>query len=461
MQLVQNKLLVANRGEIAVRIIRACKELGIPTVAVYSLADQNSLHVQLADEAVCIGGNNAKDSYLNMNSILSAAIATGCNAIHPGYGFLAENEKFVKLVEEININFVGPSSEVIAKMSDKTKAKMIAKKNLIPIINGSGDVINDVNEGILIARKIGYPVMIKAANGGGGRGISVVYSDEEFFSVFDKTSMEADINFGNKAVFIERFIANPRHVEVQILADKHGNYIHLYERDCSLQRRNQKMLEEAPSNAVNDILRRKLGMAAIKLAKAVGYVNAGTVEFLVDENNKYYFIEMNTRVQVEHPVTEMITNVDIVKEQIKIAYGNKLTIKQRDVKILGHAIECRINAEDPINNFQPQVGKIHRILVPGGMGVRFDAMIYPDYEVVPFYDSLLGKLIVFAPTRKEAIRKMRVALEQLVIEGIKTNIEYQYMLVHHPEFIKGSYNTGFIAKFHALVLEEYYEETSE
>lgn len=457
MEIKQNKLLVANRGEIAVRIIRAAKELGIRTVAVYSEADKNSLHVQLADEAVQIGSSKAVDSYLNMNNILSAAIATGSNAIHPGYGFLAENAKFIELVEEIGINFVGPSSEVVKKMGDKSEAKKIAKKSNVPVVEGSTGTVPTLNDAKKVAKEIGYPVMIKAVSGGGGRGISVVYSDQELAGVFDKTMLEAEASFGNKEVYIEKFIANPRHIEVQIIADKHGNCIHLYERDCSMQRRNQKMIEEAPSFGIDPMLRRKLGFASIRIAKTVGYENAGTVEYLLDENNKFYFIEMNTRVQVEHPVTEMITNIDIVKEQIKIAYGNKLLYKQRDVQILGHAIECRINAEDPLNNFAPSPGTIKRILVPGGMGVRFDSFIYPDYEIPPFYDSMIGKLITFAPTRKEAIRKMRIALEQLVIEGIKTNIEYQYMLVHHPTFIRGMYNTGFIAQFHALVMEEYYE----
>src|SRR5690554_684253 len=428
MEIKQNKLLIANRGEIAVRIIRAAKELGIRTVAVYSEADKNSLHVQLADEAVQIGSAKAASSYLNMNNVLSAAIATGSNAIHPGYGFLAENAKFIEMVEEVGINFVGPSSEVVSKMGDKSEAKKIAKKSMVPVVEGSTGTVPTLNEAKKVAKTIGYPVMIKAVSGGGGRGISVVYSDEELASVFDKTMLEAEASFGNKEVYIEKFIANPRHIEVQILADKHGNYIHLYERDCSMQRRNQKMIEEAPSFGIDPMLRRKLGLASIRIAKQVGYENAGTIEYLLDENNKFYFIEMNTRVQVEHPVTEMITNIDIIKEQIKIAYGNKLLIKQRDVKILGHAIECRINAEDPFNNFVPSPGMIRRILVPGGMGVRFDSFIYPDYEIPPFYDSMIGKLITFAPTRKEAIRKMRIALEQLVIEGIKTNIDFQYML---------------------------------
>lgn len=455
MEIKQNKLLIANRGEIAIRIIRAAKELGIRTVAIYSEADKNSLHVQLADEAVQIGPSAAKDSYLNMNAILSAAIATGSNAIHPGYGFLAENAKFIELVESVNINFVGPSSNVVKLMGDKSEAKKIAKKSLVPVVEGSEGIVPNLDEALKISKQIGYPVMLKAVSGGGGRGISVVYNDKELKSLFNKTTLEAKASFGNEDVYIEKFIANPRHIEVQVLADKHGNYLHLFERDCSMQRRNQKMIEEAPSFGIDPVLRRKLGLASIRIAKQVGYVNAGTIEFLVDENNKFYFIEMNTRIQVEHPVTEMITNVDLVKEQIRIAYGSKLLIKQRDIKILGHAIEVRINAEDPFNNFLPSAGNIKRILIPGGMGVRFDSFIYPDYAIPPFYDSMIGKLITFAPTRKEAIRKMRVALEQLVIEGIKTNIEYQYMLIHHPSFIKGTYHTGFITQFHALVMEEY------
>lgn len=455
-----NKILVANRGEVAVRIIRAAKELGILTVAVYSKADKDSLHVSLADEAVCIGNSKAVDSYLNISNILSAAISTGCNAIHPGYGFLAENASFVEIVEECNITFIGPNAETIRSLGDKAIAREIAKKNLIPIVSGSDGIIKDVKEGLAIAKKIGYPVLIKAVSGGGGRGISVVTSDKEFIEMFEKTSLEALASFGSGYLYLEKFISNPRHIEIQILGDKFGNYIHLYERDCSLQRRNQKIIEEAPSSIVNDVLRKKLGAASIKLAKSVGYVGAGTIEYLVDEHNDFYFIEMNTRLQVEHPITEMITNIDIVKEQIKIAYGSKLSYKQKDIKILGHSIECRINAEDPLNDFSPSPGQIKRILIPGGLGVRFDSFIYPNYIVQPFYDSMIGKLIVFAPTRKEAIRKMRVALEQMVIEGIKTNIEYQYMILFHPDFIKGIYNTGFITKFHSLVMEEVNNEKS-
>lgn len=458
MELNQNKILIANRGEIAVRIIRAAKELGIRTVAVYSSADKDSLHVQLADEAICIGSERSVDSYLNINNILSAAISTGCNAIHPGYGFLSENDKFIRLVEECNIKFIGPKADVVELLGDKSEARKVAKKANVSVVEGSDGIVKDVNEGIKVANKIGYPIMIKAVSGGGGKGISVVYSNKEFLEVFERTSQEAEINFGNKAVYIEKFIANPRHIEVQIIADHFGNYVHLYERDCSMQRRNQKMIEEAPASGINDNLRRKLGNAAIRIAKNVKYTNAGTVEFLLDENDKFYFIEMNTRIQVEHPVTELITGVDLVKEQIKIAYDNKLTVKQRDIKINGHAIECRINAEDPFNNFRPSPGLIKNILIPGGLGVRFDSFIYPNYKIQPFYDSMIGKLIVHAPTRREAIRKMRVALEQLYIEGINNNVEYLYVLVHHPEFIKGKYNTGFVTNFHVLFMEEYNAE---
>jgi len=457
----QNKILVANRGEIAVKIIRTAKEMGIATVAVYSDADKDALHVQLADEAICIGSQQSKDSYLNMNRILSAAISMGVTAIHPGYGFLSENPKFVKLVEECNIKFIGPKAAVMEKIGKKAEARKIAKMNMVPILEGSNDIIKDTSEGMAIARKIGYPVMFKATSGGGGRGISIVYSDKEFLSVFQKTSLEAETSFGDRELYIEKYVQNPRHVEIQILADEHGNVLHLFERDCSLQRRNQKMIEEAPSSIISDTLRKKMGMAAIKIAKAVGYTNAGTVEFLVDNKGDFYFIEMNARIQVEHPVTEMITGIDLIREQIKISLGHVLSFKQKDIKILGHSIECRITAEDPVNNFMPTPGQIKRILIPGGVGVRFDSFIYPDYYIPPFYDSMIGKLIVVAPTRIEAIRKMRVALEQLVIEGIKTNIEYLYLLIHHPDFIKGNYDTGFIAKFHLQFMEEYYEKPTE
>lgn len=451
---MKNKILIANRGEIAVRIIRACKELGILTVAIYSTADKESLHVKLADEAVCVGKSASKDSYLQINQVLSAAISTGCNAIHPGYGFLSENSTFVEMVESCNITFIGPSAKSIQLVGDKASARNIAKAAGVPIIEGSDGVVPTVEEGLRIANKIGYPVMIKAASGGGGRGIAIVRSDQDFTSAFERTSLEAQASFGNKAIYIEKFVDAPRHVEIQVIADHYGNYVQLFERDCSMQRRNQKLIEEAPSFVLNDGLRKKMGEAAIMLAKSIGYVNAGTVEFLVDKDGNFYFMEMNTRVQVEHPITEMITGIDIVKEQIQIAYKNELSFKQQDVRIHGHAIECRINAENPMKNFMPTPGKIHNILFPGGMGVRVDTHIYPGYEVPPFYDSMLAKLIVHAPTRKEAIRKMRVALEQFVVDGVSTNIEYQYLIMHNADFVKGNYDTGFIARFHTLVEEQ-------
>lgn len=450
---MKNRLLVANRGEIAVRIIRAAKELGIETVAVYSKADAKSLHVKIADQAVCIGENDSADSYLNMNRVLSAAISTGCNAIHPGYGFLAENAEFVEMVESCQIKFVGPSSQAIAQIGDKSAARTLAKSHNVPTIEGSDGVVETVEEGLKVAKKIGYPVMIKASSGGGGRGISIVRSDTEFKNAFSRTAMEAVANFGDGALYIEKFIESPRHVEIQIMGDEAGNYVHLFERDCSLQRKNQKMIEESPSPVLNELLRRRMGMAALKLAKAINYVNAGTVEFLVDAKLNFYFIEMNTRIQVEHPVTEMITGVDLVKEQIRVAYGNTLSFKQRDLKMNGHAIECRINAEQPLKNFMPSPGEIKNVLFPGGLGIRVDTHIYPGYSIPPFYDSMIAKLIVHAPTRLEAIKKMRVALEQFVVEGIETNIEYQYLVMYNPEFIKGNYDTGFIQRFHKLVEE--------
>lgn len=448
---MKNKILIANRGEIAVRIIRAAKELGIETVAVYSTADETSLHVKLADEAICIGSERSKDSYLNMNSVLSAAISTGCNAIHPGYGFLSENSDFVEMVERCNITFIGPSSKTIAMIGDKASARDIAKQNGVPIVEGSDGIIESVQEGLKIAKKIGYPVMIKASSGGGGRGIAIVRSDEEFTSAFERTSMEAESSFGDKSLYIEKFIESPRHIEIQIIGDTQGNIVQLFERDCSMQRRNQKMIEETPSPILSDLLRRKIGTAAVKLARAINYVNAGTMEFLVDSKGNFYFIEMNTRIQVEHPITEAITGIDLVKEQIRVAYGKELSFKQRDVQMHGHAIECRINAENAMQGFIPSAGKITNVVFPGGIGVRMDTHIYPGYVVPPFYDSMLAKLIVHAPTRREAIKKMRVALEQFVIEGISTNIDYQYLIMHNPDFIKGQYDTGFIARFNMLV----------
>lgn len=448
-----NKILIANRGEIAVRIILACKELGIRSVAVYSKADENSLHVKLADEAICIGEAHAKGSYLHMNNIISAAVATGCNAIHPGYGFLSENEKFASMVESCNLKFIGPSSATLAKVGNKAMAKEIAKIAGLRVVEGSVGAVRDLNEAMEIANKIGFPVMIKAVNGGGGKGITVVNSMEELTKEFERTSLEAKASFDNSELYIEKHIKNPHHIEVQILADSFGNIIHLGERDCSIQRRNQKIIEEAPCLLINDELREALGQDAISLAKAIGYENAGTVEFLLDENKNYYFIEMNARLQVEHPVTEMVTGIDIVKEQIKIAYKQKLDINQEDVKIMGHSIECRINAEDPNFNFMPSPGVIETLFLPGGPGIRIDTHIYQNYTVPPYYDSNLCKLIVHAKTRKEAIRRMRVALEQLIIGGIKTNIELQYLIMHNTDYVKGEFNTNFMDEFIKLVKE--------
>ncbi len=441
------KLLVANRGEIAVRVIRACKELSIPTVAVYSTADRDTMAVKLADESICIGEARSKNSYLNINSVISAAVATGATMIHPGYGFLSENEQFAEIVASCGIKFVGPSANAISQIGDKASAKAIARKAGVPVIEGSEGIVENLEEGLNVAKKVGFPVMIKATSGGGGRGISIIRSEKEFRDVFDRTSMEAEASFGDKNLYVEKYIENPRHIEIQILCDSHGACVYLGERDCSLQRRNQKMVEEGPSPVVDDRLRKKMGEAAVKLAKAVGYVNAGTIEFLVDKNLNYYFIEMNTRIQVEHPVTEFITGIDLVKEQIKIALGKKLPFTQRQIKINGHAIECRINAEDVKENFRPAPGKITQLIMPGGIGVRIDTHIYPGYEVPPFYDSMIAKLIVYAPTRKEAIRKMLVALEQFMVDGITTNIEFHYSILHTQEFISGNVDTGFVARF--------------
>ncbi len=448
---MKRKILVANRGEIAVRVIRAAKELGIETVAIYSKADKDSLHVKLADEAVCIGGHRSVDSYLNMNHVLSAAIATGCNAIHPGYGFLSENHAFVEMVESVGLSFIGPTSDTIKKIGDKATAKAIAKAAHVPVVEGSDGVVLSIEDGLHIAKKIGYPVMIKASSGGGGKGISIVYNPKEFKDAFFRTALEAKNNFGDDALYIEKYIESPRHIEIQVIGDQQGHVVHLYERDCSMQRRNQKMVEESPSPFISDMLRRRMGQTAVRLAKSINYRNAGTIEFLVDASQNFYFIEMNTRIQVEHPVTEMITGIDLVKEQIKIGFGHPLSFEQKDVKVKGHAIECRINAENPMNQFIPTPGTITNVILPGGFGVRLDTHIFPKYEVPPFYDSMLAKLIVHAPTRLEAIKKMRVALEQFVVEGIITNIEYQYLIMHHTDFIKGNYDTGFIARFQKLV----------
>jgi len=441
------KILIANRGEIAVRIIRACREMGIKTVAVFSDIDKEALHVQMADEAVCIGPARAKDSYLNMQNIISAAILTGSEAIHPGFGFLSENSKFAKLCEECNITFIGPSAEAIELMGDKAKAREVMIKNNIPVVPGSDGKVDSLEEAVDIANKIGFPIMIKAAAGGGGRGIRIVRDIDELFKVFDMAKNEAKNAFGDDSMYIEKFIENPKHIEFQILADSYGNVLHLGERDCSMQRKNQKIIEEAPSVILDENLRKKMGKVAIDVAKAVNYKNAGTVEFLVDKNGNFYFIEMNTRIQVEHPVTEMITGIDLIKEQIRIAAGEKLEYSQEDIKIIGHAIECRINAEDVENGFRPSPGKIDFLHFPGGLGVRIDSCIYQGYTIPSSYDSMIAKLIVYAKDRKEAIERMKRALEEFVIEGIKTNIDLHYELLNQKEFIEGTYDTGFLTRF--------------
>ena len=442
-----NKILIANRGEIAVRIIRACKEMEIKTVAVYSEIDKNSLHVKLADEAVCIGPANSKDSYLNMKNILEATCLTNSQAIHPGFGFLSENSMFARVCEESNIKFIGPSADVIDLLGNKSNAKEIMKKAKVPVIPGSDGNVESLEDALKIANKIKYPVMIKATSGGGGKGIRLIKNDEELKKNFDLVKQEAKISFNDESVYIEKFIENPRHIEVQILADEHGNVIELGERDCSVQRRNQKMIEESPSVYIDDEKRKKLGEAAVNAAKAVGYTNAGTIEFLVDKNGDFYFMEMNTRIQVEHPVTESVTGIDIVKEQLKIAFGEKLEYKQKNVEKRGHAIECRINAEDPDNNFMPFPGTIQRLILPGGMGVRIDSSMYTGYKIPPVYDSMVSKIIVHASTREEAINKMHEALKEFEVEGIKTNKDFLIKILESKTFGNGKFDTSFVEKF--------------
>jgi acetyl-CoA carboxylase, biotin carboxylase subunit len=440
------KVLIANRGEIALRVIRACRELGISTVAVYSTADEDSLHVKLADEAVCIGPPQSRLSYLNIASILSAADITHADAIHPGYGFLSENAEFARLCRECNITFIGPSPENILAMGEKTRARAIAREAGVPMLPGTLSAVPGVEAAIEEAGKIGYPVILKAAAGGGGRGIHVVRSEQELRSSFDRVSAEAGAAFGNPAMYVEKFCEHPRHVEIQVLCDKHGNRISLGERDCTIQRRHQKLLEEAPSPVLDAGLRQAMGEAALKLCAAVDYENVGTVEFLVDEKLNFYFMEMNTRIQVEHPVTEMVTGIDLVKEQIAMAAGQKLRIRQSDVKIASHSIECRINAEDP-EKFTPSPGKITALHTPGGYGVRIESFVYDQYKVVPYYDSMIAKLIVHAPTRKEAISKMRQALDEFMVEGIKTNVSFHKKIMASDKFRSGHYDTHFLEEF--------------
>lgn len=439
------KILIANRGEIALRIIRTCKELGIKTVAVYSEADRYSLHVRFADEAVCIGPGPSKESYLNIPRIIAAAEITNAEAIHPGYGFLAENAMFAEICESSGIKFIGPTPEAIEAMGDKALAKETMKKAGVPVIPGSDGVVNSLEEAREIANEIGFPIMLKAAAGGGGKGMRMVKSEDELENAWQTARAEAEAAFGNPALYIEKFIERPRHIEIQILADEHGNVIHLGERDCSIQRRHQKLVEESPSPIVTPELREAMGQAAVKGAKSVKYRNAGTIEFLVDKNGNFYFMEMNTRIQVEHPVTEMVYGIDIVREQIRIAAGEKLGIKQRQLKPNGHAIECRINAEDPFNGFRPSPGKITALHFPGGFGVRVDSHIYQEYVIPPYYDSMIAKLIVHARTRDEAIARMLRALEEFVIEGVHTTIPFHIKLLNSSEFRSGvDYDTKFI-----------------
>ena len=440
------KVLIANRGEIAVRIIRACREMGIETVAVYSEADRDALHTQLADEAICIGPAPSSQSYLSMENIISATIVSGADAIHPGFGFLSENSRFAELCEQCNITFIGPPSQVIASLGNKQAAKNTMAAAGVPVIPGSKKAVYSVEEGMAEADEIGYPVIIKAALGGGGKGMRTADCAAEFAESFRTAQKEAQMAFGDNIMYIEHFVRNPRHIEFQILADKKGNVIHLGERDCSVQRNHQKMIEESPCEVISDRLRKKMGEAAVKAAKACGYVNAGTIEFLLDRDGSFYFMEMNTRIQVEHPVTEWVTGVDLVKEQIRIASGMPLSFKQKDIHITGHAIECRINAENPSKGFRPSPGTITDMYFPGGKGIRIDSAVYSGYTVQPYYDSMIAKLIVWAKNREEAIRKMQSALGEIIIEGIDTNVDYQYEILNNPDFLEGNTDVGFIER---------------
>jgi len=441
------KVLIANRGEIALRVIRACRELGIATVAVYSTADEHSLHVKLADEAVCIGPPHSKLSYLNIASVLSAADITGADAVHPGYGFLSENAEFARLCGECEMTFIGPTPANIRSMGEKTQARAIARAAQVPLLPGTLSAVPGVEAALEEAEKIGYPVILKAAAGGGGRGIHIVYNSQQLIGSFDRVSSEAGAAFGNSAMYLEKYCESPRHVEIQVLCDKYGNRIALGERDCTIQRRHQKILEECPSPILDPQLRQTMCEAALKLCASVDYENVGTVEFLVDNRDKkYYFMEMNTRIQVEHPVTEMVTGIDLIKEQIRAAAGFPLKLKQSDIKVQSHSIECRINAEDP-EKFAPSPGKIVGLHLPGGFGVRVDSFVYDQYKVVPFYDSMIAKLIVHAPTRADAIIKMRQALDEFVVEGIKTNIPFHKKILASKKFRDADYDTHFLEEF--------------
>ncbi len=441
-----NKILIANRGEIAVRIIRACKEMNIKTVAVYSEADKDALHTKLADEAVCIGPADSKKSYLNIKNIIEAANITKADSIHPGFGFLSENSQFAKICEESNIKFIGPKSEIIDLLGNKSNSKKLMRKEGIPVIEGSEGSINNLKEAILVCEKIGYPILLKAAAGGGGKGIRLVNSFNELEENYNLVKQEAKNSFGNDEIYIEKYIKEPRHVEIQIMADEHGNVVHLGERDCTIQRKHQKILEETPSTIVDEKLRCKMGNIAVKVAKIAGYTSVGTVEFLVDCDKNFYFMEMNTRIQVEHPITEMRTGIDLVKEQIKIAAGETLKVKQKEIEFRGHAIECRINAENPNQKFRPSPGKINDMNFPGGNGIRIDTAIYNGYLIPPYYDSMIAKIIAYGSNRNEAISKMKRALEELVIDGVDTNRDFLFDIITNRNFIRGNFDTSFIEK---------------
>ena len=440
------KVLIANRGEIAVRIIRACREMGIRTVAVYSEADKEALHTKLADEAVCIGPAQSAKSYLNIKAILEAACLTGADSIHPGFGFLSENSNFAKICEEIGIKFIGPNYKLIDLLGNKSKAKETMKRAGVPVVPGSDGLIYSKEQAINLAEKIKYPVMLKASAGGGGRGIRIAHSKQELENVYDLVKQEAKVSFNDDSLYLEKFIENPRHVEIQVLGDEFGNAIHLGERDCSIQRRNQKVLEETPSPVLDDKLRAKMGETAVKAVKEIGYSNAGTIEFLVDKNKDFYFMEMNTRVQVEHPITEMITGIDIIKEQIKIASGEKLSYTQKEIKFTGHSMEARINAEDPEKNFMPCPGTVKELHLPGGNGIRIDTAIYAGYKIPPTYDSMIAKVIVHGKDRNESIAKMKSALAELVVDGVTTHIEFILKILDDEDFKNNNYDTSFIAK---------------
>lgn len=442
-----NKILIANRGEIAVRIIRACREMGIQTVAVYSEADRDCLHTLLADEAICIGPAPSTQSYLNMERILSATVAMKADAIHPGFGFLSENARFAELCSKCNITFIGPSAEIINRMGNKSEARKTMIEAGVPVVPGSKEAVYTAEDGLAMAKEIGFPVMIKASSGGGGKGMRISRSEEDFTEFFNAAQLESVKGFSDDTMYIEKYIEKPRHVEFQIMADKFGNVIHLGERDCSIQRRHQKVLEEAPCSVISPELRRQMGETAVRAAKSVGYENAGTIEFLLDKDKNFYFMEMNTRIQVEHPVTEMVSGLDLIKEQIRIAAGEPLSVTQDQVEIRGHAIECRINAENPQKHFMPCPGRIQTVHLPGGNGVRVDTHIYSDYKVPANYDSMLMKLIVYDKDREAAIAKMQSALGEVIIEGIETNINFQYEILENEAFRDGDTDTGFIEKY--------------